>query len=735
MSESLLREHGINDEHIRIIAEILGGKDLTLNPMQDAFVKNGFLEKDKVVISAPPASGKTLLVHLKYAKNLKNGKKRMVYLLPYARIRRELLRKLAKWEKAGIISTDDYDVYEQGKAQIFVATYASIDSLLLRGKKPTSDFFVFDEIDMVADDLQGIRTESSISRIIRESEISTLFALSATIGSPELVESWLGCTTFTSDYRPGDFQKKVVLYPPEKEQFEIIQEVFRSPDNKEEPMLVFYYNTVRCRQMAAKLAQYRAGRTVKTTNRDIEQAVKEIVGGCDITAELNDQIKCLNFKVAFYYARLQPQCREVIERLFESNLLDVVFTTPALARGINMPVRTVVIPSPFKFSPLLGNVLISRAEIEQICGRAGRPPFQDKGFGVLVSTSGSTVKQLEERAYGNLEKMSSKFLQSSPRKGRTLSHYRLAIEVIKEAKMQKRSETQLAKLFESYLFMQEIKDKDGFYKILQDITSQLMKAGLLDKNIDQEIITPEVVDIVIDYGVDDLSRMLRLINLSKDIVDNTLPIFSGHVFSDILCVLCKNYSQGIGTIKDRYDPGRIKKYVTERTLTEPPKIDNEHRLFTALDLYSAGTSLEKIEETFGLEADSIPYIADNMVSQDLILLKKLVEHQCMGDRNKLNLCDFLEMYANITRRGVPYQVLPFVELIDRMRRNAALKILEEYGSERELLKVLADEKRTSEEFIAIEGIGKTFSQRIIEKRKDLIANLQRKITLWGTFSS
>jgi replicative superfamily II helicase len=108
MSENLLREHGIKDEHIAITKEILGIEELTLNPMQVNFVTNGFLEKNKVVISAPPASGKTLLVHLKYARNLENGKKRMVYLLPFIRIRKELLRKMAKWEKVGINSTDNY---------------------------------------------------------------------------------------------------------------------------------------------------------------------------------------------------------------------------------------------------------------------------------------------------------------------------------------------------------------------------------------------------------------------------------------------------------------------------------------------------------------------------------------------------------------------------------------------------------------------------------------------------
>jgi len=369
-------------------------------------------------------------------------------------------------------------------------------------------------------------------------------------------------------------------------------------------------------------------------------------------------------------------------------------------------------------------------------GRACRPPFQDKGFGILLSIDSNQAKLLEERIHGDLEKMSSKLLQTSARKGRTLNQYKLAIELIKEAKMRKLGEGDLKQLFESYLFMQEIKDKEGFYKILESIVSSLIKVGLLDKNVDQEIITPEVVDIVIDYGVDDLDRMLRLINLSKDVVDGKLAIFSGHVLSDILYTLCKGYSSyGIGTVKGIYDSEKIKSYIIERTQSEPPKIDNEHCLFVALDLYSAGNDLETIEKDYGLEPDPIPYIATNVVSHDLVLLTKLVERQCLGDREKISFCRFMEMCANMIKRGVPYQVLPFVELIDRLGRKVAMRILEEYGSAVEILKVLKDEKRTSKEFLGIEGIAKTLNQRIIAKRVELIANLQSKITLWGTFSA
>ena len=144
--------------------------------------------------------------------------------------------------------------------------------------------------------------------------------------------------------------------------------------------------------------------------------------------------------------------------------------------------------------------------------------------------------------------------------------------------------------------------------------------------------------------------------------------------------------------------------------------------------------MEIIEEQFGLASESIPYIARNVVSRDVILLKALVENLCLGGRNKLNLCEYLEMWANILNRGVPYQVLPFAQLIDRLGKKTALNILKEYGQAPVILKVLADETSIKREFMKVTGISSTLSQRILDKRKELIMNLQKKIKLWGTFS-
>lgn len=738
MSEELLLGSGIPSELLDIIKEMISVERLELNPMQLDFVKGGFLEKDRLIILSPAASGKTLLVFLKYAKEVEKGNKKMIYLLPFVRIRTELLRKLKKLEKVAIVATDDYLAYESGKADILVATYASMDAWLLRGRKPAANFFVFDEVDMITDDLQGTKVESSVSRLIRESSVEKVHVLSATIGSPELIEKWLGCETFQSEFRPGQFSKKVMKFSEDKEAHEILEEIFNSEINAKCPMLVFFYNIRRCREYAKRLAEYRTSYAEASSDEKIESAIGEILRKCDKTTEIATEIDCLKQKVGFYHARLQPECKKVVEGLFEEALLDVFFTTPALARGVNLPARTVIVPSPYKFSPYYGMRLLSRAELEQIFGRACRPPFHEIGCGVLYATRSERIAELENLVASGLESISSKFLETSRTKGKILNKGRLAIEVIKEAKMQNRSDEELRKTFDSYLFTQEIGKLEVFYNNLDEIIRKLMEAGLLERNIVGEIITPTVVDLIIDSGIDELRRMICLKNISKAIVENKMDIHTGNVTNQILWELCGVYSSsyGLGVIKEKIAESykKIKEHILKRIGTEPPEVANEHRLYTALDLYSRGSSLEEIENEYGLEPDSVRYLAVNVVAQDLFLLKKLVEHQSMGEREKVNFCNYLELFASIMKKGVPYEVLPFVELIERLGRRTALNILKRYPSDVELLRVLSDEGRVKDEFRSIDGIGSVLHQRIMDRRQNLIENLQRKITLWGTFN-
>ena len=78
-----------------------------------------------------------------------------------------------------------------------------------------------------------------------------------------------------------------------------------------------------------------------------------------------------------------PVFKETVEELFREALVKVVFATETLSLGINMPAKTVVIESLWKFSGEK-HELLTPGEYTQLTGRAGRRGIDDRGFAVVV---------------------------------------------------------------------------------------------------------------------------------------------------------------------------------------------------------------------------------------------------------------------------------------------------------------------------------------------------------------
>src|SRR5205085_3387687 len=84
--------------------------------------------------------------------------------------------------------------------------------------------------------------------------------------------------------------------------------------------------------------------------------------------------------VGVHHAGLLPKYRRVVEELFERKLLAVAICTETLAAGINLPARSVVLTSLVK-GPAGKQRLVDASTAQQIFGRAGRPQYDDRGYG------------------------------------------------------------------------------------------------------------------------------------------------------------------------------------------------------------------------------------------------------------------------------------------------------------------------------------------------------------------
>ncbi len=94
-------------------------------------------------------------------------------------------------------------------------------------------------------------------------------------------------------------------------------------------------------------------------------------------------LEALKKGLASHHAGHLPLFKEIVEDLFAQGLVKVVFATETLSLGINMPAKTVVIESLFKFSGE-SHEFLTPTEYTQFTGRAGRRGIDKVGNAVTL---------------------------------------------------------------------------------------------------------------------------------------------------------------------------------------------------------------------------------------------------------------------------------------------------------------------------------------------------------------
>ncbi len=104
-----------------------------------------------------------------------------------------------------------------------------------------------------------------------------------------------------------------------------------------------------------------------------------------------------------------PIHKEVVERLFTSSLLKLLFTTETFALGINMPARTVVFDSLRKFDGVSFDYMSAR-DYMQMAGRAGRQGIDEEGLVISILDDEALVDApLSDLFGGKVEPIQSRF--------------------------------------------------------------------------------------------------------------------------------------------------------------------------------------------------------------------------------------------------------------------------------------------------------------------------------------
>jgi replicative superfamily II helicase len=385
-------------EAVPEFAEAFGFEEF--NRMQRTALPAILDSDENVVASAPTASGKTALAELAICKTLRDGGTAL-FVAPMRALTNEKESEWERFESLGysvyvVTGERDLNPRRAERADILVMTPEKADSATRKHDSPRYSFItdvdcvVIDEVHLLDSDERGGVLEVTVSRLRRLSD-PRVVALSATMPNIEDVAEWLDAPesstfAFGDDYRPVDLHAGVKTYRHGDNSFaDKYRRLYRALDLAEEHLredgqtLVFVSSRQDTVQATRKARDELAERDVPVGARgdyDFHEEATELS---------NDTLrKSVLDGVAFHHAGLSKGDRDRVERWFKEGKVELLFSTSTLAWGVNLPARCVVIRDTKYHDPLDGETDISPLDVLQMLGRAGRPGYDDVGYGWVV---------------------------------------------------------------------------------------------------------------------------------------------------------------------------------------------------------------------------------------------------------------------------------------------------------------------------------------------------------------
>ena len=395
-----------------------------LFPPQADSVKSGLLDGKSILVSAPTASGKTLIAMLAMFSYLSKNNGKVVYLSPLRALAAEKFTEFKKLEKIALdnkikvgISTGDFETIEKNleKSNILILTNEKMDSIIRHGAEWIDEIglVISDEIHLIGDENRGPTLEMILTQLKLLDSKPQIVGLSATITNSDEIANWLDCTLVKNDWRPVPLSEGVCdggqVTMNDGTIFEVERTLRGTPIDlgvqsvmQGGQSLVFAETRTRSKSLATKAADVISQLLEKNDLKELEKTSKKILSQNEHTEIVKTLATLVKKGVAFHHAGLNQNCREIIEKEFRNGTIKLLSSTPTLAAGVNLPARRVVISNINRYNAKIGrNMPISILEYKQLCGRAGRPQYDDYGESIIVGS-------------GNVEELTEHYINGEP---------------------------------------------------------------------------------------------------------------------------------------------------------------------------------------------------------------------------------------------------------------------------------------------------------------------------------
>uniref|UniRef100_A0AAR2JSR6 Activating signal cointegrator 1 complex subunit 3 n=1 Tax=Pygocentrus nattereri TaxID=42514 RepID=A0AAR2JSR6_PYGNA len=375
----------------------------TLNRIQSKLFKTTMETDGNLLVCAPTGAGKTNVAlmamlreigkHINMDGTINVDDFKIIYIAPMRSLVQEMVgsfgKRLASYGITVSELTGDHQLCKEeiNATQIIVCTPEKWDIITRKGGERTYTqlvrLIIIDEIHLLHDD-RGPVLESLIARTIRNVELTQedvrLVGLSATLPNYEDVATCLrvdpakGLFYFDNSFRPVPLEQTYVGITEKKaiKRFQIMNEI-----------------------VYEKIMEHAGKNQVKETNKPVYTSPlsTECLPSNNFSFPIivqNLELKdLLPYSFAIHHAGMTRVDRTLVEDLFADRHIQVLVSTATLAWGVNLPAHTVIIKGTQVYSPEKGRwTELGALDVLQMLGRAGRPQYDTKGEGILITSHG-----------------------------------------------------------------------------------------------------------------------------------------------------------------------------------------------------------------------------------------------------------------------------------------------------------------------------------------------------------
>ena len=201
------------------IQNIIKELDLkSLRPSQEKAINQGlFTTQNNMIVSAPTASGKTLIAEFAMLQTIIEFKKRVIYVVPLKALASEKYKEFDQlYSKFFSVHISIGEVQTQNYVKDFdllLVTAEKLDSLLRHSKDFMNDvgLIIIDEIHLLNDESRGPTLEVLITLFKIKYNKIRILGLSATIRNKEELAEWLNAELVYDTFRPVELHHYTYL--------------------------------------------------------------------------------------------------------------------------------------------------------------------------------------------------------------------------------------------------------------------------------------------------------------------------------------------------------------------------------------------------------------------------------------------------------------------------------------------------------------------------------------------